>query len=106
MGIKVTRHRKEVLDMAGVPRLTPDEIEAREERRREYTKRYYSKPEIKEKQKEYYKKYNQVPMNKEDHRLAQARYMNSQRGMITRAKYQSKPRQIKQDSNDYHDIVV
>jgi len=92
--------------MAGVPRLSPDEIEAREEREREYTKRYYSNPEVKLRQKEYYKKYYQVPSNKEAHRLAQARYMNTQKGMRTRAINESKPRQTKQDSNDYPDIVV
>jgi len=92
--------------MAGVPRLPPDEIEAREERARAYTKQYYSNPDNKQRQKEYYKKYRQVPTNKEDHRRTQARYTNTVKGMITRAKYQSKPRQTKEDSNDYPGISV
>lgn len=90
----------------GVPRLSPDEIEEKEERARAYTKQYYSNPEVKLRQKEYYKKYNQVPTNKEDHRRSQARYMNTVKGMQTRAKNEGKPREKKQDHNDYPGISV
>ncbi len=90
----------------GVPRLSPNEIEAREERARAYTKQYYSKPEVKLRQKEYYKKYNQVPSNKEDHRRTQARYINTVKGMRTKRKNENKPRQNKDDNNNYPGISV
>ena len=110
MGIKITRHRKEVLDMAGVPRLSPDEIEAREERKRQRRKQHNAKPEVIEYQREWHKKDNQTPEGKEAHRISQARYRQTEKGRACDArakkKYNAKRRDNKQDSNDYPDIVV
>ncbi len=93
-----------------MPRLSREEIEAREERARAYTKQYYSDPDNKQRQKEYYKKYRQVPSNKESHRISNARYRNTAKGKAcdVRAwkKYTSKPRDNKEGNNDYPGISV
>lgn len=90
--------------------LSNEEWNAREEKRVQYKKEYYSKPEIKQRQSKYYKKYNQVPVNKEDHRKSEARYRQTAKGKAcdVRAwkKYNAKTRDNKEDSNDYPDIAV
>ncbi len=96
--------------MVGVRRLSDEEIEAREERERQYSKDYIAKPENKQRRKEYAKQYNQIPENKEAHRKSQARFRITSKGKAcdVRAwkKYNAKTKDNKEDNNDYPDIVV
>lgn len=94
----------------GVRRLSTDEIEARDEREKEWRREYNAKPEVIEYQKEWHKKDRQTARSKEAHRISQARYRVTAKGQAcdVRAwiKYGSKTKDNKEDSNDYPDIVV
>jgi len=76
--------------MAGVPRLSKEELDKRDKKQRQYRKEYYSRPDIKQRQKLYYKKKNKDPISKRLHAEAQERYRHTVKGMATTARYWNK----------------
>jgi len=102
MGFSTTEHIKEILDMVGVPRLSREEIEAREKRKKQYSTDYNADPENKKRKSEYNKKYNQDPKNKVDHNQTQARYRITLKGRACDDRYWKKmaSRSKKKDKND------
>ena len=76
--------------MVGVPRLTEEELRARDERQREWRRQYNARPEVIEYQREWHKKDNQDPLTKEAHRKSQARFKNTVKGRACDDRYWKK----------------
>ncbi len=96
--------------MVGVPRLTDDERQVRDERIRAWHKDYNARPKVITRRKEYYKEYSKSEYAKESHRLAQQQYRRTAKGKACDDRYwkkrNSKGRDNKEGNNDYPGISV
>lgn len=78
---------------------TEDQINKRDERKRECRRQYNARPEVKEYQKEWHKNYSKLGYAKKAHRESQARYRLTEKGKATAVKYRRKASNAVDDTN-------